>query len=197
MFYRHGRCVMVAGASLLFASGAIAADDNESAPVTEPGHPHLPVDAESVTATFPGPLDSFSINLTIVNGSSESIVSFVLDGQRETDAITWDSMGSFSGPATLEMLNGEDTEVVVAIFSGFDPGEAVSFTGIDPDFTGDPSSGVTIGDIAGLRSAVETAGLAGDDVYEVMGSDVVAIIKLAGDTPVESASWTRIKQLYR
>jgi hypothetical protein len=48
-----------------------------------------------------------------------------------------------------------DTEVVIANFSGFGPGEEVSFTGIDPDFTGDPVTPVRVLDMSGARAFVQ------------------------------------------
>jgi hypothetical protein len=151
---------------------------------------------ETVIATFPGPLDSYSIDLTILNNTSGELTSFTLDGQREVDPITWDDMGSFSGPATLEALEGVDTEVVVATFSGFESGEAIGFSGIDPDFTGDPSSGVTVGDLAGILSEVVTTVGPGEAIYEIVGNDVVATI-VVGAVPAQETSWGRVKSRYR
>ncbi|WP_149181995.1 hypothetical protein [Streptomyces sp. TRM49041] len=108
--------------------------------------------AQEVVATFAGPLGSFSVNLTINNGSSAQVQSVGISGRTAKFPVTWDSMGSFAGPATLTSTVGVNTEVVIANFSGFAPGEQVSFTGIDPDFTGAPSAGVRVLDLAGARA---------------------------------------------
>ncbi|MZE81339.1 hypothetical protein [Streptomyces xinghaiensis] len=110
--------------------------------------------AQEVVATFAGPLSSFSVNLTINNGSGAQVQSFGISGRTAKFPVTWDSMGSFSGPATLTSTVGVNTEVVIANFSGFAPGEQVAFSGIDPDFTGSASAGVRILDIAGSRAYV-------------------------------------------
>lgn len=47
---------------------------------------------------------------------------------------------------------GTDTEVVFLRLSNFDPGDTLNFNGIDPDFTGDNSSGVRVPDISGARA---------------------------------------------
>ena len=107
--------------------------------------------AEEVVATFAGPLNSFSINLTISNASAADVVSVGISGRTAKFPVTWDDMGTFSGPATLTSTVGVDTEVVIANLSGFSAGETVSFTGIDPDFTGAPAAGVRVLDLAGAR----------------------------------------------
>ncbi|MCX4823919.1 hypothetical protein OG883_29400 [Streptomyces sp. NBC_01142] len=113
--------------------------------------------AEEVVATFAGPLDSFSINLNLGNASSSEVQSVGISGRTAKFPVTWDSMGTFAGPATLASTVGVDTEVVVVNFSGFSPGEQVSFTGIDPDFTGASSAGVRVLDMSGARAFVQFA----------------------------------------
>lgn len=110
--------------------------------------------AEEVVATFPGPLNSFSINLVIENGSNSEVRTFGISGRTAKFPITWDSFGAFSGPATLVSTEGIDTEVVSQRFSNFGPNETVNFNGIDPDFTNDISAGVRVLDMAGSRAVV-------------------------------------------
>jgi hypothetical protein len=111
--------------------------------------------AEEVVATFSGPLNSFSINLRIDNASQSQVRSFGISGRTAKFPVTWDSFGAFAGPATILSTVGLDTEVVMVRFSGFDAGEQVSFSGIDPDFTGDASAGVRVLDMAGSRAVVQ------------------------------------------
>lgn len=117
--------------------------------------------AEEVVATFDGPLDSFGINLTIENATAASQVrEFGISGRTAKFPVTWESFGVYSvvsGSVMLTDIIGLNTEVLLAKFSatdGFDPGNAVRFTGIDPDFTGDPVSGVRVLDMAGARAMV-------------------------------------------
>ncbi|MBM3242384.1 hypothetical protein FJZ31_39495 [Candidatus Poribacteria bacterium] len=125
--------------------------------------------------SHPGPLDSYSINLTIVNNTEKPLRAFVLSGKRHPfEPLIWDNIGAFSGPATLTSVTGEDTEVVVFKFSGFEPGESVSFSGMDPDFPSQPS--VMVGEIAGTISLVVAGGLS-IAKYEVVGNDVVTFLE--------------------
>ncbi|MEU6708990.1 hypothetical protein [Streptomyces wuyuanensis] len=113
--------------------------------------------AEEVVATFAGPLNSFSINLTLSNSTTSDVAAVGISSRTAKFPVTWDSMGTFGGPATLTSTVGVDTEVVIANFTGFSAGEQVSFTGIDPDFTGAPSAGVRVLDMAGTRAFVQFA----------------------------------------
>ena len=63
-------------------------------------------------------------------------------------------VGVLGGPVTATATDGEDTEVVMVHLSNFGPGVQASFTGIDPDFTGDSSSGVRVLDMEGSRAFV-------------------------------------------
>jgi len=108
--------------------------------------------AEEVVATFSGPLNSFSINLKIENAANVDVRTFGISGRTSKFPVTWDSFGVFSGPATFVIANGLDTEVVLLHFANFNPDETVKFSGIDPDFTGDTSSGVRVLDILGARA---------------------------------------------
>ena len=110
--------------------------------------------AEEVVATFSGPLNAFSINLTLENASNSAVRAFGISGRTAKFPITWDSFGTFSGPASVTSEVGVDTEVIFLRFSNFDPGDTLNFNGIDPDFTGDISSGVRVLDISGARSVV-------------------------------------------
>lgn len=110
--------------------------------------------AEEVVATFPGPLDSFSINLTIDNASNSDVREFGVSGRTAKFPVTWDSFGVLTGPATVTSTDGEDTEVVIVHFSNFAPGVQAQFNGIDPDFTGASSSGVRVLDMEGSRAFV-------------------------------------------
>lgn len=107
--------------------------------------------AEEVVATIPGPLNSFSFSLSVNNASTVQVRAFGISGRTAKFPVTIDSMGSFSGPATLLGVAGVDTEVVTVRLSGFGPGETIRFSGMDPDFTGDMSSGVRVGDMKGAR----------------------------------------------
>lgn len=110
--------------------------------------------AEEVVATFSGPLNSFSINLSVENATQSDIRAFGISSRTAKFPMVWDSFGAFSGPATLTSTNGLDTEVVLARFANFGPGDTVAFNGIDPDFTGDASSGVRVLDMSGSRAVV-------------------------------------------
>jgi len=110
--------------------------------------------ANQLRASFAAPLDSFSINLTLENQTKCDIVGFGISGRTSKFPITWDSFGVFGGPANVVSTVGVDTEVVFLRFQNFGPGDSVTFSGIDPDFTGDVSSGVRVGDIAGGRIVV-------------------------------------------
>lgn len=113
--------------------------------------------ADEVVATFSGPLNSYSINLSITNAANTDVRTFGISGRTAKFPITFDSMGSFSGRANLVSTAGIDTEVVLARFSNFGPGEMVTFSGVDPDFTGDSSSGVRVLDMSGSRAMVSFA----------------------------------------
>ena len=108
--------------------------------------------AEEVVATFSGPLDSFSINLTIDNASNSELREFGISGRTAKFPITWDSFGVLTGPAVVTTTDGEDTEVVIVHLANFVPGVQAQFNGIDPDFTGDSSSGVRVLDMEGSRA---------------------------------------------
>ena len=107
--------------------------------------------AEELVATFSGPLNSFSINLTLQNASKADIREFGISARTAKFPITWDTFGSPSGPATITSTTGLDSEVVLVGFANFTPGSTMKFNGIDPDFTGDTSSGVRVLDMAGTR----------------------------------------------
>ena len=110
--------------------------------------------ADEVVASFAGPLNSFGFNLTVTNSTPVEVRFFGISGRTARFPTTFDSMGTFSGPATLVSVNGLDTEVVMVQLAGFTAGEAVRFTGIDPDFTGDNSSGARVFDLEGSRFIV-------------------------------------------
>ena len=110
--------------------------------------------AEEVVATFSGPLSSFSINLTLENATRSDVRAFGISSRTAKFPATWDNFGAFSGPATVMSMAGLETEVVLVRFGNFGPGETVTFSGIDPDFTGDTSSGVRILDMSGSRAVV-------------------------------------------
>ena len=110
--------------------------------------------AQELVATFDGPLDSFSINLNLQNASSGEVREVGVSTRTAKFPILFDTFGSYSGPATLVGTDGVDTEVVTARFANFSPDEAVKFVGMDPDFQGDVSSGVRVGDFAGSRMVV-------------------------------------------
>jgi hypothetical protein len=107
--------------------------------------------AEEVIATFSGPLNSFSINLTLENASKHDIREFGISGRTAKFPVTWQFMGVTSGPATVTSTTGLDTEVLMLGFANFAPGAKLKLSGIDPDFTGDSSSGVRVLDMAGAR----------------------------------------------
>lgn len=110
--------------------------------------------AQELVATFSGPLNSFSINLTLQNASSTDVREVGISTRTAKFPIIFDSFGGFSGPAVLLGTDGVDTEVVTARFSNFSPNDTVVFSGIDPDFQGDVSSGVRVGDFQGSRLLV-------------------------------------------
>ncbi len=108
--------------------------------------------AEKAVATFAGPLNSFSINLTLENASKSEIREVGISGRTAKFPTTWDSFGAFTGPATLKSTAGLDSEVVLLSFANFAQGVKVKFSGVDPDFTGDVSSGVRVLDMAGMHA---------------------------------------------
>ena len=110
--------------------------------------------AQELVATFDGPLDSFSINLSLQNASSGEVREVGVSTRTAKFPILFDTFGSYSGPATLVGTDGVDAEVVTARFANFSPDKAVKFVGMDPDFQGDVSSGVRVGDFAGSRMVV-------------------------------------------
>ena len=110
--------------------------------------------AEEVVATFAGPLDSFSINLTLDNATNSQVRTFGISGRTAKFPVTWDDFGFPTGPATVISTDGLDSEVVLVRFANFSSGQQESFNGIDPDFTGDVSAGVRILDISGSRALV-------------------------------------------
>lgn len=124
--------------------------------------------AQEVVATFSGPLDSFSINLTLENATRVQIRAFGISARTAKFPITWDSFGVAAGGVVITSTVGLDTEVVMVRFSNFNPGATVSFNGIDPDFTGDISSGVRVLDMLGARAIVMFAdGTSGFGEFEV------------------------------
>ena len=110
--------------------------------------------AQELVATFDGPLDSFSINLHLQNASNSDVREFGISTRTAKFPVLFDTFGGYSGPATLVATDGVDTEVVTARFANFAPDKAVKFAGIDPDFQGDVSSGVRVGDFIGTRILV-------------------------------------------
>lgn len=107
-----------------------------------------------VTAIFSKPMNSTANKITIVNKTNRDIRGFGLSGRVTKYPITWDSFGGASGPVTVTSTKGVDTNDVYIKFSGFDPGEKVSF-GLDADFTGDKSSGVRVRDLRGVRAIAQ------------------------------------------
>ncbi|MEJ2711319.1 MAG: hypothetical protein P8074_27170 [Anaerolineales bacterium] len=110
--------------------------------------------AEEVVATFSGPLNSYSINMRLENASHSAIRGVGISGRTAKFPITWDSFGVMAGPAILTSTVGLDSEVVFMRLSNYGPGDTLHFNGIDPDFTGDNSSGVRVLDITGARAVV-------------------------------------------
>jgi len=110
--------------------------------------------AQELVATFDGPLNSFSINLSLQNASTGDVREVGISTRTAKFPILFDTFGSYSGPATLVGTDGVDTEVVTARFANFAPDKTVKFAGLDPDFQGDVSSGVRVGDLAGTRLLV-------------------------------------------
>lgn len=124
--------------------------------------------AQELTAQFTGPLDSFSINLSLNNATKSDIRAFGISSRTAKFPMIWDSFGTPSGPATITSTNGVDTEVVMVRLQNFGPGETLDFNGIDPDFTGDASSGVRVLDIQGARAiAIFADGSTGFGVFDV------------------------------
>lgn len=107
---------------------------------------------DTVIATFEGPLDGFSINLSVLNSTTSDIRVFGISGGTAKFPLVWDSFGAYSGPATLGTTTGVDTEVVMVRFTGFSANETVRFTGIDPDFMNDNVSSVRVLDIMGAKA---------------------------------------------
>ena len=107
--------------------------------------------ADEVVASFAGPLSSFGFNLSVTNSTPSEVRGFGISGRTARFPVTFDSMGTFSGPATLVSTTGVNTEVVFVRLSEFTTDEIVRFSGIDPDFTGDGSSGVRVFDLEGAR----------------------------------------------
>ncbi len=133
--------------------------------------------AEEVVATYSGPLNSFSINLTLENASNSVVRAFGISGRTAKFPITWDTFGTFSGPATVTSTVGTDTEVIFLRFSNFDPGDTLNFSGIDPDFTGDISSGVRVLDISGARAiALFADGSTGFGEFEATDEGILRAI---------------------
>lgn len=110
--------------------------------------------ADEVVASFAGPLSSFGFNLSVTNSTPTEVRAFGISARTARFPVVFDSMGTFSGPATLVGVSGVDTEVVMVRLSGFTTGELVRFNGMDPDFTGDTSSGVRVFDLEGARFIV-------------------------------------------
>ena len=130
--------------------------------------------AEEVVATFAGPLNSLAINLSITNSTAGAVLAVGLSGRTAKFPVTWDTFGGFGGPATLISVVGTDTEVVTARFNGFTSGETVTFTGIDPDFTGDVNSGVRVLDLEGAKFIAYFAdGTSGFGVFAADDSGVL------------------------
>jgi hypothetical protein len=139
-----------------------------------------PLPGGALGMVFPGPADSFAINLNIRNDTSRDISLIVVAGKRGSQCvnrggIVWDSFGSFSGPASAT-VSGEDSTTVVIRLTGFSPGETISFSGIDPDCADDPSAGITVGGIAGSLALAFGGGI-GFDRFESDGSNTIAILE--------------------
>ncbi len=92
---------------------------------------------------FPGSLESFAIDLAFVNNTTATIDQLIVSGRRAN--VVWDSFGTQEVTGVTASLDGEDTDTVRIRLGGFGPGKTLSFIGIDPDLTGEPSSGVTVG----------------------------------------------------
>jgi len=97
-----------------------------------------------------GPDSSYSINFDFGNTGPTSIQSLSIDGSTAAvGTVVWDSIGSIGGTANVSSSSGEDTSIMSFLFSSFGVGDTFSLGGIDPDLSGDASSGVTIGDLIG------------------------------------------------
>ncbi|MGD9546848.1 MAG: hypothetical protein AB7V45_04770 [Candidatus Krumholzibacteriia bacterium] len=171
--------VLALAFAVMIAGPAAFADSDLN--VTHAGkgtlEPPIFADVANATCTFPGPATSFAINLTIVNNAPVDIDAWGIDGASANDGhIIWDTFGAFSGPATLTSTTGIDTERVIAFFSGFSPGESVTFSGIDPDILGNPSFGVTVGGIANSRTGARGHGQTFYSTFVSDGVNTYAII---------------------
>jgi len=182
----------------LLATGSIAfaSDENVLGTDTSPGDFEILPLPQTVTFTFPGPLDGWQIDLYIANGAPVDVDAIVLDGSPvDPYPILWDSYGTFGGPAILDTITGEDTHVLTATFIGFEPGETVYFLTMDPDYDGgDP--GVPISGLAGVECQVFAGSYWGEGVFEIVGNDVVAVVELDIITPTVGSTWSTLKGLY-
>ncbi len=152
-------------------ASAARGDRNLDPPVV-PQSAEQPLREGVITLYFPGPLNSYHIDLYIANGSSFSVEMIVIDGSVVMpNHIIWDSFGTFEGPATLMALVGEDTQTVTATFVGFDPGETCRFDTLHPDFPNQPN--VAVVQLAGVACTVFADGCGAEGVFAVEGNNVV------------------------
>ncbi len=180
--------------SCILVASAARGDLNLDA-LTVPPSVDQPLREGAITLYFPGPLNSYHVDLRIDNGSSFSIEMIVIDGSVVTPTpIIWDSFGTFGGPATLMALVGEDTPTVTATFVAFDPGESCSFDTLDPDFPNQPN--VAVVQLVGVACTVFADGYSAEGEFAVEGDNVVVVLE-PGPVAVEARTWGAIKCLFR
>ena len=188
------RAVYAITLSCILVASAARGDRNLDPPVV-PQSAEQPLREGVITLYFPGPLNSYHVDLYIANGSSFSVEMIVIDGSVVMpNHIIWDSFGTFEGPATIMALVGEDTQTVTATFVGFDPGETCRFDTLDPDFPNQPN--VAVVQLAGVACTVFADGCGAEGVFAVEGNNVVVELE-PGPVAVEACTWGATKCLFR
>ncbi len=105
------------------------------------------------TAIFPGPLNSFTIQLDVVNNAPASITDITFDpfGGLAGQGLVIESVFSATGGgASVSYPLAGGRGPMVASFSDFDEGEMFS-VGMDPDTYDNVNFGAEVGDMAGSR----------------------------------------------
>ncbi len=111
-----------------------------------------PAASASVIGATNGPDDSFTIDFFFGNSGAPAISSLTIDGTTAVGAldVIWDFIGAIGGSAVVGSSAGEDTSIMSFLFNSFAMGDTFSLSGIDPDYVGLPSAGLTIIDLVGV-----------------------------------------------
>ncbi|WP_120500295.1 VPLPA-CTERM sorting domain-containing protein [Roseovarius sp. EL26] len=107
----------------------------------------------SLTGYTSGPDASFFPISFFFDNSGADVLNLSIDGATaDAGTVVWDTIGTVGGTAIVGGTAGVDTSLVSFSFGAgdFASGDTFSLSSLDPDFTGLPSSGVSIFELIGV-----------------------------------------------